>query len=188
MKNEIEYGKTSKLLNELIEAQKETDRQMKETDRQMRATDKKIDKLQKMIGGIGNSNGYVAEDFFYNSFSKMKSLGDMKFAYIDRNLHRENSSLQDEFDIVLTNTDSIVIVEVKYNYHANDVKSVLKKINNFRILFPLYNNYKIFGAIAGLSIQPKAIEEAEKNGFFVVTQEGNNLKLLNDKVREYSLW
>ena len=54
-KNDTEYEKTWKLLQELIEAGKETDKRMKETD-------KKIDKLQTLIGGIGNSNGFVAED------------------------------------------------------------------------------------------------------------------------------
>ena len=191
---DLRAKETDKKINQLTESgkdtdirMKETDKMMKETDKKMKETDKKIDKLQNIIGGIGNSNGFVAEDFFYHSFSKKMKIGNMHFVYIDRNVYREHKKLKDEFDIVLTNTDSIVIVEVKYNYHSNDVKSVLKKINNYRILFPLYKNYKIFGAIAGLSIQPKAIEEAKKKGFFVVTQDGNNLKLLNDKVREYNL-
>ena len=45
----------------------------------MKETDNKIDKLQTLIGGIGNSNGFVAEDLFFNSFSKKVSIGNMKF-------------------------------------------------------------------------------------------------------------
>jgi len=68
-KNDTEYEKTWKLLQELIEAGKETDKRMKVTDQKLhemieagKETDKKIDKLQTLIGGIGNSNGFVAED------------------------------------------------------------------------------------------------------------------------------
>ncbi|KPA14834.1 hypothetical protein MHK_004962 [Candidatus Magnetomorum sp. HK-1] len=176
MNNDIEYQKTWKLLQELIEAGKETDKRMNKTDQ-------KIDKLQKLIGGIGNSNGFVAEDLFYNSFSKMMSIGNMKFEYIDRNVERKHKGIEDEFDIVLTNSEIIVIVEVKYNFYPNDVEKVLTKIQNYKALFPLYKNYKFIGAIAGLTIQKETIYKAKKYGFFVVTQEGNDLKILNDKVK-----
>jgi len=42
------------------------------------------------------------------------------------------------------------------------------------------------GAIAGLTMQDKTIDEAKKHVFFIVTQEGNDLKLLNDKAMEYT--
>jgi len=192
MNNDTEYKKTWKLLQELIELGKETDKRMKETDNRMKETDnrmketdKKIDKLQTLVGGISNSNGFFAEDIFFNSFSKMMSIGNMKFDYIDRNVERKHKGLEDEFDIVLTNSDVIVIVEVKYNFNPNDVETVLTKIKNYKTLFPLYKNYKFIGAIAGLSMQKKTIDKAKKYGFFVITQEGNDLKLLNDTVLEY---
>ena len=233
--SDIEYEKTWKLLQELIEAgketdqrmrvtdqklhemiqagketdqrmkvtdqrMKETDQRMKETDQRMRVTDqklhemieagketdKKIDKLQTLIGVIGNSNGFVAEDLFFNSFSKKMAIGNTKFECIDRNVERKYKGLKDEFDIVLTNSEVIVIVEVKYNFHPNDVKEVLLKIKNYKTLFPAYKNYKFIGAIAGLTMQNRTIDEAKKYGFFVFTQEGNDLKLLNDKVMEYT--
>ncbi|MBF0452103.1 MAG: hypothetical protein HQK75_15485 [Candidatus Magnetomorum sp.] len=195
------------LLNELIEAGKETDRRMKETDKMMRETDRRmketdrrmketdkshnkiskdIEKLKDLVGGIGNSNGYVAEELFYNSFSKKMAIGKMTFDYIDRNMERTHRGLTDEFDIVLTNSSVLVIVEVKYNFHPNDVDRVLKKIENFRKLFPLYKEYKIFGAIAGLTLSQKTIDVAKQYGFFVLTQEGNTLKVLNDTLVEYT--
>ncbi|MBF0452150.1 MAG: hypothetical protein HQK75_15720 [Candidatus Magnetomorum sp.] len=185
-----------KALHELIEANKETGQQLKETDRQlneqMKKTDKKIeqvgkniDKLQRFVGGIGNSNGYVAEDLFFSSLSKKMAIGNITFDSIDRNIMRIHKGLQDEFDVVLTNSDKLVIVEIKYNFHPNDVETVLKKIDNFRKLFPPYHNYQIFGAVAGLTMPQKTIDTARKYGFFVLTQEGNNLKVLNDDVMAY---
>ncbi|KPA12895.1 hypothetical protein MHK_006873 [Candidatus Magnetomorum sp. HK-1] len=167
------------------ESIKEADRRMEGTDRQINKVSKSIDKLKKTVGGIGNSNGYVAEDLFYNSLKKNMSIGNITFDFIDRNMERTHKGLTDEFDIILTNSNLLVIVEVKYNYHPNDVEAVLKKIKNFRKLFPLYNDYKVFGAIAGLTMSPKTINLAKKYGFFVLAQEGNKLKILNDNVSEY---
>jgi len=67
-----DYQKVWYLLQELIEAGKETDRRISESDQQlkeqMKKTDKKLEKtlkgidgLKKYVGGIANSNGYVTE-------------------------------------------------------------------------------------------------------------------------------
>ena len=66
------------LVASLAVSQKETDRQQKETDIQikelsgsqketdiqLKETGRKLDKVAKMLGGIGDNQGDVAEDFF----------------------------------------------------------------------------------------------------------------------------
>jgi len=171
----------------LKEQSLETDRKMQETDKQLKTTLKGIEKLEKTVGGIGNSNGYYAEDQFFNSFSKNMTIGELTFDSIDRNMHRIRKGLEDEFDIVLTNSSVLLIIEVKYNYHQNDVEKVFKKIENFRQLYPKYKDYKIFGGIAGLTMPMETIDKASEFGFFVFLQEGNDIKVLNDSVKEYGL-
>jgi len=174
----------SREIAEIWKMLKETNKQMRETDRQMKETDRKIDKLETIVGGIGNSNGFLAEDIFFNSFKKNMILGNIIFDTVDRNVSRFHKGLEDEFDIVLTNAHCLAIVEVKYNYHPNDVKSVFKKIKNFRLLFPHYQNFTIYGAIAALTMSNRTIELAKKYGFFALTQAGQKLKILNDKVEK----
>ena len=171
MKNEkLDSQMILKSLQELVEAGKDTDQRMKDTDQRMKDTDqrmkdtdqrmkdtdqyikqisKKIDKLQDIVGGMGNSQGLAAEEEFFNSFAKTMSLGNLKFHAIDRNLRRHSNGLQDEFDIVLTNSELIMIVEVKYNFHPNDVQKVINKISNYKKLYPQHHNFNIYGAIAG---------------------------------------
>ena len=139
-----------------------------------------LDRLNEIVGGMGNNQGEIAEDLFFNSFAKTKTLGKIKFHSIDRNVRRLYNNIQDEFDIVLTNDELIMIVEVKVKCHPNDVKKVLKKISNYKRLFPQYYKYKIYGAIAGLTFPQKTIEMAKTYQIYVLTQEGNELKLLND--------
>jgi len=101
-------------------------------------------------------------------------------------LKRSFKGLSDEFDIVLTNSHNLVIIEVKYNFHPNDVETMPKKIDNFRILYPLYKDYNVYGGIAGLTMPQETIDLAKEMGFFVFTQEGNDIKMLNDVVKPIS--
>ncbi|KPA14220.1 hypothetical protein MHK_005573, partial [Candidatus Magnetomorum sp. HK-1] len=138
------------------------------------------------LDGIGKNNGAVAEEFFFNGLNDKMEIGKLKFETIDRNIYRRTKRIEDEFDVVMTNTDSITILEIKYKYHPKDVEKVIKKIKNYKLLFPLYKDYKFYGGIAGLSVPKDTVKEAIKYGFFVLTQSGNNLKVLNDNVFQVS--
>jgi len=109
-------------------------------------------------------------------------LGDIKFHTIDRNLQRHCNGVQDEFDIVMTNSELIMVAEVKFKFHPNDVKKVINKVSNFKKLFPQYQDYKIYGAVAGKILPKDTIEEAQKYNLFVVAQEGSDLRLINTPI------
>ena len=89
----------------------ETDRRFKETDRRFKETDRKFAKTEKMIaekaienaiafqetrerikelgnhiGGISNSIGDMAEDYFYNTFKKDKTFANQQFDMVKRNV------------------------------------------------------------------------------------------------------
>jgi len=173
--------KLKKLVKSLLKAQietdiqmKETDRQMKETDIQMKKTDEKLKKIGVLTGNISNNQGAVAEEFFFNSLEKSKKIGKLKFDYVESNIKNRLKDIEDEFDIVAYNGNSILIVETKYKFHPQDVEKMKnKKIPNFKKLFPNYQNYKIYGAIAGFNIPKDSIIKAKENGLFVLKRVGN---------------
>ena len=148
-------------------------------DKMNRLLTKKINKLSKQVGGIANNLGTIAEDLFFHSFSKSMAIGQMDFHTIDRNVYRRSSGIEDEFDIVLTNDNVILICEVKQKYHPDDVDNVLKKNKNYNILFPMQTNYKVYGAVAGLTIPQETVQRAKERNLFVVTQDGNAIRFLN---------
>ena len=147
-------------------------------------TKEQIKETNKAINGIGKSNGEIAEDFFFNGLKSTMKIGEIKISFIDRNLERFSKKLQlkGEYDILLSNDSLIVIVEIKYKVRTEDIEELLnKKIPNFRKLFPRYSNFKIQGAIAGLTFEKKSIELGKKYGFYIITQSGENFKYLNEK-------
>jgi hypothetical protein len=163
---------TDKQIKELSASQKETDKQQKETGR-------KLDKVAKMLGGIGTNQGDVAEDFFYNSFIKENHLGSLVFDDITKNMAKHRGKTQEEYDIFLTNGESIAIVEVKYKAHFEDIDKLNRKFNNFKKLFPIYKDYKLYGALASFYFNTKIKDELLKQGYFVVERHGELIKTEN---------
>ncbi len=168
------------LFKAIAEIQKETDAKIKEnseqqrkTDEQMKKTDEKLDKLAKLYGNVSKNQGDVAEEFFFNTINANLKIGNVKFDDITANQYKARNGVKDEYDILLTNGDSVAIIEVKYEAHENDLdKLKTKKIPNFRKLFPMYKDYKIYAGIAGFHINEDVVKKAEEYGFFVLKRKG----------------
>lgn len=164
---------------ELTKKMAQTDEQIaslfvaqKQTDEQMKHTDDRLDKLRELIGNMGRNQGDVTEEFFYNSLAEQPHLGSIHFDDIAKIEQKRRGKTEEEYDIVMTNGNAIGIVEVKYKAHANDLEKLERKMRNFKKLFPVYENYKLYGAIASFHIYEEAKQEALKRGFFVLQRSG----------------
>lgn len=167
------------LVSSLAVSQKETDKMQKETEIQLKKTGRKLDKVAKMLGDIGENQGDVAEDFFYNSFIKDNHLGVLVFDGITKNMAKHRGKTQEEYDIFLTNGESVAIVEVKYKAHLADIDKLNRKFDNFKKLFPIYKDYKLYGALASFYFNEEIKDELLKQGYFVVERCGDLIKTEN---------
>ena len=134
------------------------------------------DKLNRMgitLGNVTNNQGDVAEEFFLNSLLKDNRLGNIYFDDVVKNMEKHRGQMQEEFDLVLTNGNVIGLVEVKYKAHENDLKKLDRKMQNFKKLFPIYQNYKQYGAIATFHINDDAKKAALSRGYFVLQRSGD---------------
>jgi len=160
------------LVASLAIAQRETREQMKETDERMRKTDEKLERIGIHLGNITANQGDVAEEFFFNSLVKDMRLGNIRFEDVMKNLFKQRGKIQEEYDLIMTNGDSLAIIEVKYKAHQNDLVKLARKMHNFKKLFPIYQNFKQYGAIASFHINDDAKKEALERGYFVLQRQG----------------
>ncbi len=156
----------------LKESQAKTDEQIKQTEEFMKKTfeemhlaqqksDEKLDKLAKLVGGISNNQGDVAEEFFYNSLSAKMELAGIHYDYVDKNSKRIKGNIADEFDIVMINGKDVAIIEVKYKAYEKDLdKLINKKYPNFKELYPMYKDYNHHLALASFYINDELKEMA----------------------------
>lgn len=161
------------LVANLAIAQNRTDQQIASLAVAQQETARKLDKLGDLYGNIGQNQGDVAEEFFFNSLIKDNHLGAIHFDDVVKNMEKHRGQIQEEYDLVVTNGDAIGIVEVKYKAHENDLDKLDRKMKHFKKLFPIYKNYKQYGAIASFHINDKAKKEALRRGYFVLQRSGN---------------
>ena len=155
-----------------------TDAQLAETDAQLKASDayltKKLDKIGKMVEAIGNNQGEVAEEFFYNSIKAKPRLNHVDYDFVDKNVTRSKHGVEDEYDIFMVNGKDIAIIEVKYKAHQSDLdRFVHKKYENFKKLYPEYSKFKHHLALASFKIHDDVKNAALNQGVMVLQRKGD---------------
>jgi hypothetical protein len=178
----------------------ETDRRMKETDRIIkenariqkeneRIVDKQLAEMRKELGYFGESQGSFAEEYFFNSFKKgKKNFFGKNFNRIQKNVKpawNNIYNIEDEYDIVMYNADSIAIIEVKFKLRKDDIEKTLRKAETFKIIFPDYKNIKVYLGLASM-IFPEHIErECIKQGIAVIKQDGDKVVINEENLKAF---
>ncbi|MGI0482783.1 DUF3782 domain-containing protein, partial [Geminocystis sp. CENA526] len=142
-----------RLLGELAEAQKETERrfqetdrilkeQSQETDRRMQETDRRIKQVSQEIGKLGNRLGEFVEWQVRPSAVRLfQERGiDVHELQSDVVVKREEGGL--EIDLLLVNNIEVVLVVVKSKLSQRDVDEHLQRLEKFKRLMPRYQNMR----------------------------------------------
>ncbi len=165
----------------------ETDKRFKETDKQFKETKEFIKNLSINIDGISKTQGEITEDYFFNILKENKSIAGLQFDNIERNLYQyARHNLKGEYDIIMFNGDSVLIVEIKNKIRTKDINNLkTKQIANFRELFPNYKDFKIYGAVAGFTIKDELVKKANDEGFFVLQKKGDIMVEKHKHIKSY---
>ncbi|WJI26455.1 hypothetical protein M0646_12220 [Thermosynechococcus sp. B3] len=181
-----------RLLGELLEAQKETERRFQETERRFQETERLLREearqLNQQIGKLGNRLGEFVEWQVRPAVLRLfQSRGiAVSQLYSDVILQDGNESL--EIDLLVVNTDEAVLVEVKTKLSQSDVDEHLERIAKFRRLAHQYRGTKLLGAVAGMIVPPEVARYAYRQGLFVLAQSGDGVAILNDPQFQPRAW
>jgi hypothetical protein len=138
---------------------------------------------KKNVGGMGNSNGSFAEEFFYNSIagSDREFFGE-KFDRIERNKFAEfQREYASEYDNVLYNGKAICIVEVKYKADEKlDFNHIIDRVSIFKRRNPQYSGFKYYLALAAFSFEKGIEKKCAGKGIAVFKPQGNSV-VVSDK-------
>jgi chromosome segregation ATPase len=166
---------------------KETAAQMKETDKQMKETDRRIDNLQKTVervtnnvGGLNRSLGELIETLIAARLWEKFTAYKLKRAYQRVSIFDENNRKMTDIDILLSNTDTAMAVEVKRELDSiKDVEEHLKRMEIIRSHPPAEAaGKKLLGAMAGGVVDAYIQRYAYESGFFVLELTGDTVDLV----------
>jgi len=176
---------------ELKEQSKESRREAKESRQESRRvlneTSQKIKELANLVGGISNSNGEMAEEYFYNAFFRDRSFVNEHFDKIRKNLSYNNGIIGAEFDIVLFNGKSAAIIEVKYHAKPEhiEIEKLISRVEVFKILFPEYTNHKIYLGVAAMAFKRGLAKELHQAGIATIRAVGKKMVVYDKSVKAF---
>jgi hypothetical protein len=150
--------------------------------------DKIIKDLSMQIGGMANSNGAYAEEFFYNALlhGKRNLFGEVFEEVVKGNIVTINKGYADEYDILLVNGKAICVVEVKYKADSSDLpQRVLRKAQTFRVNFPQHKDKKVYLALAGMSFNPLTEKACKENGIAILKQVGDAMVVTDENLKVF---
>jgi hypothetical protein len=172
----------------------ETDRRMRETDRKMQETDRYLQETSRIvrenalrmketdrkISSLGSRIGDLVEQMIVpNILEKFKKQGYV-FGKVAPNVRYTDSQglYVAEVDLMLENGDTALAVEVKTNLTVGDVQDHLKRMEKLRRYADEHQDRRrLLGAVAGAIASEGAKAFAIKNGFFVLEQSGDTVKI-----------
>ena len=175
------------LKDELKTSRIESDKRMEASQRELKQnleasqkeSERKLNKVSKLVGNMSNSQGEVAEEFFYNYLKDDPSLAGINYDFIEANAHRKKDKTEDEYDILLVNGKDIAIIETKYKAHTKDVEKLINiKYKNFKKLYPEYKNYNHHLGLASFKMNEEVKNLALENNVMLLQRKGKIIKTI----------
>jgi hypothetical protein len=195
-----------RLLGELIEAQKETDRRFQETERLLREQSQETERLlreqsqaaehrfqeterllkeqsqrvDEQLGQLGNRLGEFVEWQVRPAAVKLFQARGVNVheLYPGASAQRPEGSI--EIDLLVVNETEAVVIEVKSKLSQADVDEHLERLAKFKQLMPRYRDVRALGAVAGMVVPEEVARYAYRKGLFVLAQSGDSVVILND--------
>lgn len=78
------------------------------------------------------------------------------------------------------NNNKAIAIEVKSKLDKEDVDEHLERLGKFKELLPRYQLLTVLGAVAAMIVPDYVASYTYRQGFFVITQSGDDLQFLND--------
>lgn len=195
-----------RLLAELVEAQKETDRKFQETDRkfqetdhQMQETDRKIQEttqtiervnrqLSQQLGALGGKWGQFVENLVAPACKTLFLERGIPVHQVSQRVKRFEQGDTLEIDVLVQNQQHVLAVEVKSTLGVEDIQAFMEDLGRFHQFFPEQVGRQLYGAVAAITFDPGAERYAYRQGLFVLAQAGDAMTILNDAAFEPRVW
>ncbi|MBR4637201.1 MAG: hypothetical protein IKO81_00965 [Bacteroidales bacterium] len=168
------FAETDRQLKETDRQLKETDRQLKETDQQLKETSLEVKRLSHQLSG---TTGHIVEGLVSSSTEKLFEKAGLVLHNSGKNLKRSlpSENIAMEVDVLLSNEELAIPIEVKANCTKDNVRRFLHQMNHFRRLFPEYDGKEVVAAIAAINYEKGVAELAHREKLLVIRVNSDDI-------------
>lgn len=165
--------KAAEYRKEAAEHRAEFDKYCAKREKFLYKLDRRLDKIAKMVGAMGNTDGRIAEEFFYLALRRAPHIGSLEFDDIRANVTAGRRGKSAEYDILMANGEFVAIVEVKRNLRESGVEKMREVlVPNFRFLFRELSDKILVPTVSGITANSNAVTLAHECGYALLLPDG----------------
>ena len=178
---------SSKLVKENSELVKENSEIVKENSEQLK---RQVDETTKIIREMSiqfmGRTGHIVEGLLSSSAEKVFQEAGFDLYNHGKNLIRKfkTENKQMEVDVLLSNDEFAVPIEVKTNCTKADVHKILHQMGLFRDLFPEYADKEVIAAVAAINYEKGVDDLARDEGLLVIRVNSDDIFSLDSFDKE----
>jgi hypothetical protein len=173
---------------ELAASRAEYDRRAAEADARIAKLEKTVAETNKAVGALTTRWGRFVEELVEPAVIDLFQQRGIDVKEIHPRMRTRKQGFAMEIDIFAVDDDVAVLVECKSRLSQDDVDEFIEKLKRFKLSFPHYSAYRVFGAVAGIEINEGIDRYAEKNGLFVIRPSEDSVTIVNEPDFVPSAW
>ncbi len=172
---------TDRLIRELRESSKETDRRLQETDRLVQETTASVKALRQELGRLGNRLGEFVQDMVQPAVVRLFQAQGIPVhrVYPNAVARRSRDEPVMEIDLLVINGNHAIAVECKSRLTTSDVDEHLARLAEFKAYFTEHADKVLHGVVAGMSVPENVARYAERQGLYVLVQADDDVVVAN---------
>ena len=151
-------------------------------------TEKLVEQTNKQVGGLTSRWAEFVENLIKPAAARIFKEQGIDVHYTAMRVKGDDERGSMEIDILVENGNEIVAIEVKSHLEVRNVKRFLEVLARFKEAFPKYQNYKLYGAVAGIKIDEKADEYTTQEGLFLIEPAGDSVIISNSRNLQRRVW
>jgi len=156
----------------------ETDKRIEESDKRFK---EEMKKLTKQVSDVTDSLGRFAESTVFPAVTPLLKKRGIRINHLWGRLPAVQKGQGMELDIAGIGDDCAIAIEVKLRLKQEDVESFIEKLSKVFEFYPLLKRPTLYGGVAAMTIDKDVERFAYKQGLFILTQTGDNVRIVNDR-------
>jgi hypothetical protein len=174
------FAEADRRLAELTELIQTNERLTAEAKQEMMKLEKIAAQTSREVANLTTRWGRFVENLVEPAVASLFRQRRIEVHYTSTRVRCSQPGLAMEIDILAENREQVVLVEVKSRLAQDDVDAFIAKLRQFKQAFPKYDNYHVYGAVAGIEILQGVDAYAYRRGLFVIKQAGESVVIAND--------
>jgi len=179
---------TDRMFQQTREQLKDTDRKFQETDRKFQDTDRRLKEVTANIGKLGNRLGDFIEEAVRPAAVRLFRERGVEVHEVHQNIRSQRGDEGLELDLLVVNDNDVVAIECKSNLGLDDVNEHLQRLAKLKRLLPSYADKRVFGAVAAMVVPDNVAQYAYRKGLYVIGQNGEHLEIRNGENFAAKAW